>query len=153
MDQLEYVLPNFPADAFAGTADYYVRCRLPYPSGFLADLLRRSGVKGKGRLLDLACGPGRLALALASSFNEAWAIDLEAEMIAAGQREASRRGVGTIRWLVGRAEDLSLSPASIELITIGEAFHRLDQRLVASRGASVAQTGIAASPRSDVSRY
>jgi len=133
MDQLEYVLPNFPADAFAGTADYYVRCRLPYPSGFLADLLRRSGVKGKGRLLDLACGPGRLALALASSFNEAWAIDLEAEMIAAGQREASRRGVGTIRWLVGRAEDLSLSPASIELITIGEAFHRLDQRLVASR--------------------
>jgi SAM-dependent methyltransferase len=133
MNQLEYVAPDFPSDAFAGTADYYVRYRLPYPAGFLADLLHRSEVTGKGNLLDLACGPGRLALALTSSFKEVWAVDLEPEMIAAGQLEASRRGVVTIRWSIGRAEDLSLSPASIELITIGEAFHRLDQRLMASR--------------------
>jgi SAM-dependent methyltransferase len=133
MDQVEYVAPNFPSAAFAGTAGYYVRYRLPYPAGFLADLLRRSDVTGNGQLLDLACGPGRLALPLASSFKEVWAVDLEQEMIAAGQLEAARRGVRTIRWSVGRAEDLSLSPASMELITIGEAFHRLDQRLVASR--------------------
>jgi hypothetical protein len=33
--------------------------------------------------------------------------------------------------MVGRAEDLEASPASFELITIGEEFHRLDQQLVA----------------------
>jgi len=128
---IEHVKPDFPINAFAGTAAYYVRYRVPYPERLLTDLVGRSGVTGEGRLLDLACGPGRVALDLASSFQEAWAIDLEPEMIEAGRREAAQRGVKNIKWLVGRAEDLEAPPASFELITIGEAFHRLDQQLVA----------------------
>ncbi len=133
MDRVEHVKPNFPVDAFAGTADYYVRYRVPYSRALLRDLVGRSGAKGNGRLLDLACGPGRVALALASSFQEAWAIDLEPEMIEAARREAAKRGVTGIRWLVGRAEGLEAPPAYFDLITIGEAFHRLDQQLVADR--------------------
>jgi predicted RNA methylase len=91
MDQVEHVKPNFPADAFAGTAAYYVRYRLPYPQGLLIDLLHRSGITGEGGLLDLACGPGRVALAVGSSFQEVWAVDLEPEMIEAGKKEAARR--------------------------------------------------------------
>ncbi len=128
-----YVKPSFPADAFAGTAEYYLRFRQPYPRRLLADLVERTGVTGKGRLLDLACGPGRLGLALSSSFSEVWAIDIEPEMIEAGKAEAARRGVGNIRWMVGRVEDLEAPPASFELITAGEAFHRLDQQLVAKQ--------------------
>ena len=133
MDRVEHVKPSFPAEAFAGTAAYYVRFRVPYPKGLLTDLVGRSGAAGEGRLLDLACGPGRIALALASAFREIWAVDLEPEMIEAGRREAARRGVRNITWMAGRAEDLEASPASIELVTIGEAFHRLDQQLVAEQ--------------------
>jgi SAM-dependent methyltransferase len=61
------------------------------------------------------------------------AIDLEPEMIEAGQREAARRGVQRITWKIGRAEDLEAPPDSFELITIGAAFHRLDQQLIAAR--------------------
>jgi ubiquinone/menaquinone biosynthesis C-methylase UbiE len=131
MDRVEHVKPNFPADAYAGTASYYLRYRFPYPERLLRDLIRNSSVTGEGRLLDLACGPGRVALALASSFREVWAIDLEPEMIEAARREAERRGAENITWLVGRAEDMKVPSASIELITVGEAFHRLDQEVAA----------------------
>jgi SAM-dependent methyltransferase len=125
--------PNLSADAFAGTAEYYLRYRLPYPRAMLDDLCARAGVTGRGRLLDLACGPGRIALDLAPRFSDVWALDLEPQMIAVGQAEAARRGLSNIRWRVGRAEDLDAPAGGFELITIGEAFHRLDQGLVAQR--------------------
>ena len=63
MNRIVYVQPDFPVDAFAGTATYYARYRVPYPAALLQDLLARAGLTGAGRLLDLPCGPGRIALA------------------------------------------------------------------------------------------
>ena len=141
MNRVVYVQPDFPVDAFAGTATYYVRYRVPYPAGLLKDLITRAGLTGAGRLLDLACGPGRVALALASSFQEIWAIDLEPAMIVVGQHEATQRGVHNITWMVGKAEELAAPPASFVLITIGEAFHRLDQLRVAQHTLQWLQPG------------
>lgn len=42
-------------------------------------------------------------------------------------------GANNVRWSVGYAEDVDAEPASFELITAGNAFHRLDQPLVAGR--------------------
>ncbi len=126
-------MPNYPADAFAGTAAYYTRFRLPYPQSLMSDLVKRSGADGGGRLLDVACGPGRLTLQLVAAYRDLWAIDQEPEMIEAGRALAAQRGVTSIRWIVGRAEDLEAPAASFDLITIGEAFHRLDQRRVAEQ--------------------
>ncbi len=80
-------------------------------------------------------------MALVSSFREVWAIDREPEMIEVGQKEASQRGVHTIQWMVGKAEDLQAPPASCALITLGEAFHRLDQQLVAKQTLQWLQPG------------
>jgi SAM-dependent methyltransferase len=124
--------PDYPADAFAGTAAYYLHYRVPYPEALLYDLLNRAAVTGVGKLLDLACGPGRLTFALAPSFREVWAVDLEPEMIAAGQKEASERGVKNVTWAVGRVEEMKAPPGSFELVSFGEAFHRLDQPVMAS---------------------
>lgn len=133
MNLVDHVMPDFPADAFAGTATYYVHYRVPYPKALLDDMIKRAGVTGEGKLLDLACGPGRVALSIAASFRDIWAIDLEPEMIEVGKKEAISRGVKNIKWIVGKAEDVEAPPASFELITIGEAFHRLDQQLVADQ--------------------
>jgi SAM-dependent methyltransferase len=141
MNRVAYVKPHFPVDAFAGTAPYYARYRVPYPAGLLQDLIERAGITGKGRLLDLACGPGRIALALAASFQEIWALDLEPEMIAVGQQEAVQRGVTNITWMIGKAEDVTAPPSSCALITIGEAFHRLDQQRVAQHTLQWLQPG------------
>jgi ubiquinone/menaquinone biosynthesis C-methylase UbiE len=131
--QHEFIPLNFSPDAYVGTAGYYVKYRVPYPSPLVEDLVRRLNCSGYGRLLDLACGPGRVALALASSFKEIWAVDLEAEMIEAGRIEAARKGISTITWRVGRAEEVTFADDSFDAVTIGEAFHRLDQQRVAER--------------------
>ncbi|MCY3895001.1 MAG: class I SAM-dependent methyltransferase [Chloroflexi bacterium] len=125
--------PNLSADSYAGTAEAYARYRVPYPAELLADLRHRASVTGQGRLLDLACGPGRLALPLAPYFSEVWAVDQEPEMVKVGSARAQGQGLSNIRWMVGRAEEVDASPESLELIAIGEAFHRLDQRLIAER--------------------
>ena len=124
---------NVGPDAFVGTAAYYARYRVPYPQELLQDLVRRANITGQGRLLDLASGPGRVALAISSSFRDVWAVDREPEMLEVGKAEAKRRGVSNVTWTLERAEDLQAPAESFELITIGEAIHRLDQRLIAER--------------------
>ena len=125
--------PDKSTDPYAGTAEAYARYRVPYPAELLDDLRHRASVTGQGRLLDLACGPGRVALPLAPYFSEVWAVDQEPEMVKVGSTRAQRQGLSNIRWMVGRAEELVASPGSFDLVTIGEAFHRLDQQLIAER--------------------
>ena len=125
--------PNVRPNAFAGVADDYVRYRQPYPTPMLNAILGEAGVPPSGaRAIDLACGPGRVALAIASRFAEIRAVDLEPEMIEAGVREARRVGAGHIRWSVGRAEDFAAPAGAFHLVTAGEAFHRLDRPRVAA---------------------
>jgi SAM-dependent methyltransferase len=142
--------PNLRPDAFVGAADDYVRYRLPYPTPMLQSLLAEAALPpAAARLIDLACGPGRVALAIAEQFSEILAVDLEPEMVEAGRSEAVRRGVSQIRWSVARAEDFVAPADRFDLVTIGEAFHRLDRPRVAAKafgwlkgGAALAALGM-----------
>jgi ubiquinone/menaquinone biosynthesis C-methylase UbiE len=127
---IENEKPRFPADAFAGTAPFYRRYRPPFPKALFADLLTRTGAAPDEALLDLACGPGRVTFGLAQHFSKVAAVDLEPEMIAEGEREAADRCVNHIDWLVGRAEDCNAPAEAFALVTIGDAFHRLDQPVI-----------------------
>src|SRR5258707_14761597 len=99
---------NLLPDAFAGAAGAYARYRPPYPPVLLSDLLSR--LPGRTALLDLACGPGRVALDLAGAFTTAWAVDLEPEMIEVGRRGAELRGVGKVTWVTGAGGELDAPP-------------------------------------------
>jgi SAM-dependent methyltransferase len=124
---------RFAADLYQGTASFYDRYRLPYPEAMLADLRRRAGVTGKGRLLDLACGTGQLAFPLRPWFSEVWAVDQEPDFVAAVRAKAHAAGAGEVRPVLVSAETLEAEPGYFELATIGNAFHRLDRDLVAGR--------------------
>ena len=91
---------------FAGSAAYYEAGRLPYAPG-LADAFARSlGLDGRGRLLDVGCGPGTVTLRLAPSFEAVVGLDPDAEMLSRASLAALRRGVGNATWVHSRAEDL-----------------------------------------------
>ncbi|GAB3422296.1 class I SAM-dependent methyltransferase [Flindersiella endophytica] len=122
---------NFAPDLYAGTADFYARYRVPYPDSLLDDLRSRAGLDSSGRLLDLACGPGKVALPLAPYVADVVAVDQEPDMIEVGRQLAESLGIGNVSWRVGRAEDLEFAAGSLKLVTIGNAFHRLDQQIVA----------------------
>ena len=127
------LVPRFRADLFAGTARYYARYRVPYPRVLIDDLRVRAAVTGQGRLLDLGCGTGEVALPMSPYFREVWAVDQQPEMIERGRRKAREAEATNIRWSVRRAEELEVPVESVELVTAGSAFHWMDRPLVAAR--------------------
>jgi ubiquinone/menaquinone biosynthesis C-methylase UbiE len=123
--------PEFRRDLYRGTARYYDRFRVPYPSTLIDDLLGRAEVNGEGRLLDLACGTGQISFAMHRSFAEVWAVDQEPDMVAVGRERAEEAGVRNIRFVTSSAEDLLAPEESFGLVAIGNAFHRLRREIVA----------------------
>lgn len=119
---------------FAGTAAYYERGRLPYALGLadvLADALK---LDGHGRLLDVGCGPGTVAIGLAHLFGEIVGVDPDGEMIAEARRAAAGAGVSHAAqlWVRARAEDLPAGLGQFTVATLGSSFHWMDRDLVAA---------------------
>jgi SAM-dependent methyltransferase len=123
---------RFRTDLYRGTADYYERYRPPYPDAMLDDLVARVGATGGGRLLDLACGTGRLTFPLAARFADVLAIDQEPDAIARATERAAEREITNVRFVVGRAEDVDTDDV-FDVVTIATAFHRLDRPRIAER--------------------
>jgi len=116
---------------FAGAAAYYDRGRLPNAPG-LADAFEKAlGLDGRGRLLDVGCGPGTVTLPLAGLFGEVVGLDADAGMIQEAQRLASERGVMNARWVHARAEDLPADLGRFGVITFAASFHWTDRPRVA----------------------
>jgi SAM-dependent methyltransferase len=117
---------------YAGSAEFYLKGRLPYPER-LADAFRdHLGVDGTGRLLDLGCGPGSLSLLLASSFDEVVAVDADADMIRVGQGAAAARGITNVTWRHDYAEDLD-DVGRFRVVTLAQSFHWMDRPVIAAK--------------------
>ncbi|GGU92004.1 methyltransferase [Streptomyces filipinensis] len=117
---------------FEGTAGYYARGRLPYAPGLVALLAEVLAADGRGRLLDVGCGPGTVAVPLAGLFRETVGVDPDAGMIAEAASRATAAGLaGRARWVRMRAEEL---PAGLGLFTVAvfaQSFHWMDRERVA----------------------
>jgi SAM-dependent methyltransferase len=126
---------------FAGAAGYYEQGRLPYAAG-LADVIARSlALDGHGRLLDVGCGPGTVALRLAPLFEAVVGLDPDAEMLAQASRAAVRLGVGNATWVRSRAEDLPAGLGAFRAVTFAASFHWMDRPRVASAVATMLDPG------------
>jgi tRNA/tmRNA/rRNA uracil-C5-methylase (TrmA/RlmC/RlmD family) len=103
-------LAPYPCGSAGGRGDSYLRVSphwQPFDSRTINSYYQ-AGVSGSGRLLDLDCGPGRVALPLSSRFSEVLVVDREPDMVEVGQQEARRLGIDNVRWEVRRAEELEL---------------------------------------------
>lgn len=124
--------PAFRTDLYEGTASFYEHFRPAYPAALLDDLTARTGRAGHRRLLDLACGTGQITRALAGAFAEVWAVDQDADMVRVGRDATRSAGVANVRWITGRAEAVPAPTGAFDLVTIGNAFHRLRRETVAA---------------------
>jgi SAM-dependent methyltransferase len=117
---------------YAGSAPYYARGRLPYPPE-LADALRDElELDGTGRLLDVGCGPGSLALLLAPLFAQVVGIDADAGMVTEAEREAELLGVTNATWVHLRAEELPARLGTFRVAAFAQSFHWMDRPRVAA---------------------
>jgi len=117
---------------FAGSAAYYVRGRVAYPAALADGLAAELGLDGSGRLLDIGCGPGSLTLRLADRFTASIGVDADPGMLGEADRLAAEAGVGNVRWLHLRAEDLPAGLGRFRVISFAQSFHWMDRALVAA---------------------
>ncbi len=123
---------------FAGTAYYYARYRAPYPPELITHIVSHFELDGTGRLLDVGCGPGTLTLPLARYFESVLALDVNAEMIALGQKLST---ADNVIWQVMHAEDISAELGTFRLVTCGSSFHWMDRDLVLARVREMLEPG------------
>ncbi len=126
-------IPFDPA-RFSSAAGDYLRGRPAYAPALIRDVASLCGLDGTGRLLDLGCGPGQLAIAFRPHVAAALGMDPEPEMLALAARQAA----GTdISFRQGSSYDLASVEGPLRLVTIGRAFQWMDRaataRLLAER--------------------
>ncbi|MEH0575005.1 MULTISPECIES: class I SAM-dependent methyltransferase [Streptomyces] len=117
---------------FQGSAAHYEQGRLPYAPGFAGALATALGLDGRGRLLDVGCGPGIVTLPLAGFFAEAVGVDPDEDMLAEAERRAGRHGVNNARWVAARAEDLPAGLGEFRVVAFAQSFHWTDRDRVAA---------------------
>lgn len=78
-------LPTYDPMLFEGAAPYYTQYRTKYPASLFAKLAELFNINGQGRLLDLGCGAGLIAIPLQNQFEEVVGIDPDPEMLREAQ--------------------------------------------------------------------
>ncbi|MDX6573942.1 MAG: hypothetical protein QOC86_3098, partial [Gaiellales bacterium] len=126
---------------YRGSAGYYAQGRFAYPAAMTDALAHELALDGRGRLLDVGCGPGSVALVLASQFEWVVGIDADADMIAEGRREAERLAVRNAEWIAMRAEDITPALGTFRVVTFAQSFHWMDQPRVARAAWAVLEPG------------
>jgi SAM-dependent methyltransferase len=117
---------------FQWTATYYRTGRNPYAPGMAEALAAALGLDGEGRLLDVGCGPGIVALLFAHLFHEVVGLDSDPGMIAEARRAADEAETPNATWVCMRAEDLPGDLGLFGVVTFGQSFHWMDRPRVAS---------------------
>ena len=140
--QVSYPPSPYDPAAFEGTAPYYTVGRPSYSAHLCDTLTRELGLDGRGRLLDVGCGPGTLALELSPLFDEIVGLDPEPGMLDEARRAAAARGLDEARWVKGVAEDIDrLAVGPCRVVTFGQSFHRTDRLRVSDLVYDVLEPG------------
>jgi len=117
-----------PKDIFKGTAWYYARYRPGYPKEFFRHVVKNFKLNGEGRLLDLGCGPGQLAIPFTKYFKEVTAMDPDSDMLKEGRLAAKKAKAKNINWIKGSSADLNTDMGKFRLVVMGRSFHWMDQK-------------------------
>lgn len=136
---------QWDSSLFRGSAAHYERGRLPYAPDFAATLAGVLALDGRGRLLDVGCGPGTVTLAMAPYVAEVVGVDPDEAMLAEAERRAGRRGVGNARWVAARAEELPAGlgdvPGEFRAVVFAQSFHWTDRDRTAAAALGMLEPG------------
>jgi SAM-dependent methyltransferase len=111
---------------FGRYSDDYAAYRPGLPASFYQRIDATTRIS-QARSLDLATGPGTIALELAALGSSVVGIDTSERQIATGRRIAKERNLeDKVNFRVARAEDTGLDAGSFDLVTAGQCWHWFD---------------------------
>jgi SAM-dependent methyltransferase len=102
----------------------------------LEAIVERAALTGRERALDVGCGAGHTALALARNAAEVVALDLTEEMLATAAGLARERGLANVWFKRGRAEALPFGDGSFDVVTSRLCAHHYADPAAATREAA-----------------
>jgi SAM-dependent methyltransferase len=124
------------AERFASVADEYERGRPDYPPAVAGALAAELGLCAGSRVLDLAAGTGKLTRALLAAELDVVAVEPQQAL-----REMLAASIGAERARDGLAEAIPLEAASVDAVTVSDAFHWFDHALALAEIARVLRPG------------
>jgi ubiquinone/menaquinone biosynthesis C-methylase UbiE len=105
-------------------------------------LIEMAQVGPDDTVLDVACGPGLVACALAEVARHVTGLDLTPAMIEQAQARQRSRGLTNLTWLVGDAVPLLFPDAAFSVVVTRYSFHHfLEPREVLAEMVRVCQPG------------
>ncbi len=110
------------AERFASVADAYERGRPEYPAAVVEALISELGISAGAPVLDLAAGTGKLSRALIAAGLDVIAVEPQQSL-----RRVLSASIGAERVRDGYAEAIPLPDASVDAVTVADAFHWFDQ--------------------------
>ena len=129
--------PRPPASHFGAIAASYERLRPVDVTWWqLFDLLVAAGDLAGRRTLDVGCGTGALAVALAERGGKVWGVDSSPEMLAEAQAKKTRA-----RFKEGAAEALPFKDGWFERVVMRLSLHHLDRPRALAEAARVLVSG------------
>ncbi|WP_053368007.1 class I SAM-dependent methyltransferase [Bacillus sp. FJAT-27245] len=124
-------MTDYGGELFKGTAWYYSRYRPLYPASLIRYLIEKFSLDGKGKMLDLGCGTGQLAIRFADWFEDIVGIDTEPEMILEAIRMEKECRVNNLEWFNGELDTYRKKyDGNFRFVTIAKAFHWMDREKI-----------------------
>ena len=111
--------------------------RPPYPDETYRILLNLLG-ESRGSVLDVGCGPGKIARRLVEHVDGVDAVDFSKEMIRVG-RSLANGDHPNLRWIVGPVEEVQMYPP-YSMVTAGASIHWMEWDVVFPRFKQVLTT-------------
>jgi SAM-dependent methyltransferase len=110
-----------PIARFSDRAEDYVKYRPHYSHDIISALRQACGLRPEHVIADVGCGPGMLAEIFLDHGNRVIGVEPNREMRLAGEKVLA--AYPNFSMVDGSAEATTLSPASIDFVVAGQAFH------------------------------
>ncbi|WP_414462994.1 methyltransferase domain-containing protein [Hyphomicrobium sp. DY-1] len=114
-------------DQFTRWAKPFSELPIHAESGAMTRTLEACELKPKLDVLDVACGPGILACALAPHVRTVTGIDITAAMIEQARARQMKAGLQNLEWHIGDAAALPFETGSFDRVTTRYSFHHMPE--------------------------
>jgi ubiquinone/menaquinone biosynthesis C-methylase UbiE len=114
-------------EEFTRQADAYAAAPVITDADRLARLVRAINPQPLERAVEVATGPGYVAMALAARCREVVGLDLTPAPIAIAERTSRERNIGNVRFQVGDAEHLPFTEGEFDIAVCRFALHHFER--------------------------